>query len=249
MNCKLLPLILWMIPALSFAEWHPLPSEGEKPAQFVEYALTRNGSFGLERDCTFGALGYRFTLGPDGGGAQFQTGGAVSDITLNALWEPLKLAARRSLWTLGVESIYHYQHYSGVYGEHDGISYLTIRRENKTGFYFELKNGLTIKNARIYALNESVQNFSTAAYVKAGKIWKNGIEVYASAGSHDRFRYPLCLAPKNILGLSFAFDENGLSADGFFRPGIELEVGSTDFFAASTYINCVQLRLLGSIRL
>ena len=221
------------------------PQANTKPTQWIEYALSFSGNAGLERNRAFGSLGYRLDLAPYEGTVGFQSSGKISDITLSSTWWLVRSEHRWRTWEFGVETLYHYQHYEGVYGEHDLLLYYCMRQRRDNGFEFVLKNGGTLKAANLYVVDEIITNKSFIGAVQVGKTWQNGFELYTSVASHDRYRYPLFFSPRFIVGSALTLG----GANGCFRPSLELEAGFTDFFTTAVYVDTLLVRIAGSVRL
>lgn len=238
--CILLVSVCAMLPAS--ADWALRPQADAKLQQAIDYSLAFSANTGMERNRTFGSLGYHWTLAPYEASVGFQNSGKVSDFTLSSAWWAVRSEHQWRVWEFGIESSYHYQHYENVYGEHDFIVCYCLRQKRDNGFELLLKNGVTLKAANIYTIDGAIVNRSTVGMVQAGKTWRSGFELYTSAGSHDTFRYPLFFSPRFIVGTAFTFG-------GIFRPSVEFEVGFTDFFATAVYVNTLLVRLTGRVLL
>ena len=235
----LLPVFL-LAASLAFADWALQPEKDARPQHWITYALTFNGDFGIERNRALGAVGYQWNYEPFQLSAAVQESGPVSDLTLSALWWAVKSVHRWRTWSFGIESIYHYQHYDDVYGEHDAIFYINMRQKRDNGFELLLKQGATLKAATVYAAEETICNWNPSAWLSVSKTWHNGVELFSTVGSHSSFRYQLFFAPTFTVGAA-------VTLGGLFRPSLEWVLGCTDFFAASIYINTMALRLSGRI--
>ena len=243
----LLALVCILCVPAAFADWALRPQAGSKPVQWIDYALTFNGDFGIERNRALGSLGYSRLFEPFELSAAFQTSADaqcrnINDITLSAAWWAVKSVHQWRTWEFGIESIYHYQHYQDIYGEHDGIFYINMRQRRDNGFELVLKQGGTLKCANLYATDTSITNLNPVAWLSVAKTWQNGFELFSTVGSHSTFRYQLFFAPTFTVGAACTFG-------GMFRPSIEWIMGCTDFFSASIYINRMAVRFAGRILL
>lgn len=220
------------------ADWALHPQAGEKPSQALEYSLAFSANTGIECNSTYNALCYRFDFAPYESFIGFQTSGDICDITLASTWWAVKSQHEYNLWTFGIEGIYHYQHYDGIYGEHDAVLYYSLRSQRTNGFEFLMKTGGSLKFANVYAVDETVFSKDVMGFIQVGKTWNERFKLYTSVSSHSLFRYPRFLAPRAIVGAFYTFD-------GGFQPCVELEAGFSDFFATALYANAVIVRLTG----
>lgn len=231
-------LTLTFITSFAFAKASFLPEEGQKPQQWIEVGCTRSTNKGLEADTLFLSGNYHFGYMPFECYAAFQSGGLVTDITMNVSWWPVYFKKKNGTLFLGIDELYHYEHYSHISGEHDIITSGGLLWKTKNNFSITLKIGYNKKIATIFAISQRIDNDDISTTLLADKLWSNGMEAFAFVGSHDDFRYPLFFAPRCSLGIAKNFSSG-------FRICLEMQSGFTDYFATAVYLNNLQYRFSG----
>ena len=233
-------LLLIFITSFAFAKISFLPEEGQKPQQWIEISCTRSTNKGLEADTFFLSSNYHFGYMPFEGYAAFQVGGKITDITMNISWWPVYFSGNSGTLFLGIDELYHYEHYSHISGEHDIITSGGLLWKTKNNFSITFKLGYNEKIANIFVISQYINNHDISATLLVDKIWANGIEAFAYVGSHDYFRYPLFFAPRCSLGIA-------KNCTNGFRICLEMQSGFTDYFATAVYLNNLQYKLSGRI--
>ena len=229
-----IPFILFTHRA-AFAKIEFLPQD-EKPKQFIQLELSRTVDRGIDRKKIWGGAQYGFDWQPFSVHAGVQAGSSLVDLTARSSWLPLAIHSKGGVWRFGFSTAWHMQRSAGAYTQNDILEELEVRWISLDGLSFAARTGYSLKTAAFDAAN----TFATidgdfVAYAEIDKVWKSGLELFASLGAYNYFRYPMLFCPQWTVGAAWNIKET-------IRFGALVELGMTDFFASVAYFNHVMVK-------
>ncbi len=214
----------------AFAKIELLPTD-ERPTQWLQFNLGRSAERGIERNKTWTGIEYNFDWQPFGGFIGFQTDTDNFDLTLKTDYLPFAFRSKRGVWRLGAATNWHMQRRPDSYFQHDILEEFEARWLSDKGFAFCARGGYSLRITTFDALqNFKVTQSDIVISMEVDKIWKSGIELFASIGSYSLYRYPLFFCPQWTLGAAFNIKRQ-------IRLAASLDLSMTDFYASVAYFN------------
>ena len=140
---------------------------------------------------------------------------------------------------LGFGAIYHFQNQIDIAYENDFLLRSIFELISKSNFVFHTELCYGFKESQIHAVKDDVPmlwDCNPAIFIKLKKLFSNGLEVYAAAGSFELYRYPLFIAPAYSVGASYLFKTG-------FKPYFEVLSRFCDMYTSPPYFDKLQFRM------